>query len=171
MSIVANGQFHALALAEDGLMYAWGSNVEGAVLGNTSVEWEPLPKPVEALRGVRVGSIAAGYVRSYALADTGELWAWGFERAPLGHGDQMETACSLPKPIDSLRGVKVDAVAAGDFHTLPRADDRSVYAWGQAYAVQKGALGLSPAVSDAGELEVPVPTPQIIPGLRVACGL
>jgi hypothetical protein len=39
------------------------------------VERELLPKPVEALRGVRVSSVAAAEWRSYAAADTGELWA------------------------------------------------------------------------------------------------
>jgi alpha-tubulin suppressor-like RCC1 family protein len=69
--------FYALALAEGGLVYAWGRNEERAVLGNPNVVRELQPKPVEALRGVRVGSIAASGHRSYAVADTGELWAWG----------------------------------------------------------------------------------------------
>jgi alpha-tubulin suppressor-like RCC1 family protein len=128
-----------------------------------------LPKPVEALRGVRVGSIAAAAFRSYAVADTGELWAWGVDFpgfSDLGHGEL--TSCLLPKPIKSLRGIKLDAVAVGSFHTLALADDGSVYAWGGEDAANVGALGLGPAVSDA---DVPVPTPQRIPALRVACGL
>jgi hypothetical protein len=40
-------------------VYAWGENEERAFLGNPHVARELLPKPVEALRGVRVGSIAA----------------------------------------------------------------------------------------------------------------
>jgi alpha-tubulin suppressor-like RCC1 family protein len=75
VSSVASGADHALALAEDGLVYAWGENIWKATLGNLHVERELLPKPVEALRGVRVGSIAACAWRSYAVADTGEVWA------------------------------------------------------------------------------------------------
>jgi hypothetical protein len=40
---------------------------------------------------VRVGSIAAEGSRSYAVSDTGEVWAWGVENSetfPLGHGDE-----------------------------------------------------------------------------------
>jgi alpha-tubulin suppressor-like RCC1 family protein len=166
---VSVGMSHALALAEDGLVYAWGRNMnERAVLGHPNVESEPLPKPVKALRGVRVGSVAAACARSYAVTDTGELWAWGCESsfdAPLGHGNEM--SCPLPKPIASLRGIKVDAMAASDRHTLALADDGSVYAWGNGSGAKRGALGLGPAVRDAGR---DVPTPQRIPALRVACG-
>jgi hypothetical protein len=136
-------------------------------LGNPHVERELLPKPIEALWGVHVCCIAAVGWRSYAVAHTGEVWAWGEDAAnsnspPLGHGEQMD--CPLPKPIEALRGVNVDAVAAGDNHTLAVADDGSVYAWGGESAPRAGALGPGPSVSDAE-----VPTSQLIPGLRVAC--
>jgi alpha-tubulin suppressor-like RCC1 family protein len=158
-----------LALAEDGLVYAWGQNERRAVLGSSDVERELLPKPVEALRHVRVGSVAATGRRSYAVADTGELWAWGVagkDYAPIGHGKQAD--CSVPTPIESLRGVKVVAVAADHHHTLALADDGSVYSWGNRFAAMSGALGLGPSVSDAKRA---VPTPQRIPEMRAAGGL
>jgi alpha-tubulin suppressor-like RCC1 family protein len=164
-SSVAAGTYHALALAQDGLVYAWGTNAYWAVLGNPHVERELLPRPVEALRGVRVSSIAADSFRSYAVADTGEVWEWGCdsERAPpLGHGEQI--SCLVPKPIESLQGVKVDAVAVSLTHTLALADDGSVYAWGSKEAAAGGALGLGPAVREAGQA---VFTPQRVPLLRV----
>jgi alpha-tubulin suppressor-like RCC1 family protein len=126
--------------------------------------------PVEALRGVRVGSIAAFEYHSYAVADTGVLWAWGTETeysGPLGH--DSETACPLPKPIEALRGVKVDAVIAFHTHTIARADDGSVYSWGTSDVAEWGALALGTSVMDAGYQHVR--TPQRVPGLRLACGL
>jgi alpha-tubulin suppressor-like RCC1 family protein len=170
VSSVSVGYEHALALAEDVLVYAWGKNEARAVLGNPHAERELLPKPVKALRSVRVGSIAAAANRSYALADTGELWAWGCSKdfdTPLGQGEYDH--CRLPKPIESLRGVKVDAVVACSFHTLAVFEDGSVYAWGNKDAAKSGLLGLGPSVQDA---ERPVRTPRRIAGLRVAtCGL
>jgi alpha-tubulin suppressor-like RCC1 family protein len=164
VSGVAFGWQHALALAEDGLVYAWGETVlKNLVLGYPQFEEELLPKPVEALRGVRVRSIAASGRRDYAVADTGELWAWGFEihDAPLGHGEQMH--CPLPKPIESLLGIKVDAVAAIDGHTLAQADDGNVYAWGNALAVGWGALGLGPEVKWS---RLPVRNPRRVSALQ-----
>jgi alpha-tubulin suppressor-like RCC1 family protein len=82
---------HALALTEDGLVYTWGQNTQRALPGKPSVETELLPKPVEALRNVRMSSIAAAGHRSYAVADTGEVWAWGVDGVglpPLGHGER-----------------------------------------------------------------------------------
>jgi alpha-tubulin suppressor-like RCC1 family protein len=76
--------------------------------------------------------------------------------------------CPLPKPIESLRGIKVDVVAAAMIHTLARADDGSVYTWGHEYGAGSGALGLGHSVSEAGRN---LPTPQRIPNLCVACGL
>jgi alpha-tubulin suppressor-like RCC1 family protein len=149
MSSVSVGHFHALALAEDGLVYAWGENIGQA-------------------RGVRVGCVAAVEHRSYAVADTGELWAWGTESegalAPLGHGEQLH--CSLPKRIESLRGIEVDSVVACPDHALALAADGSVYARGSGCAARFGALGLGTSIMNAGVL-----TPQRIPELRVACGL
>jgi alpha-tubulin suppressor-like RCC1 family protein len=169
VSSVSVGIHQALALAEDGLVYTWGDNLDRSLLGHPNDERVMLPKPVEALRDVRVGSIAVGGLRSYAVADTGEVWAWGpdsIRLGPLGHGEQMN--CLLPKPIESLRGIKVDAVAASDKHTLALADDGSVYTWGDKDAVRMGMLGLGSAVRNAS---MHVTTPQKIPNLRVACGL
>jgi len=166
---VAFGCHHAVALAEEGRVYAWGNNWQWALLGNPHVQRELMPKPVEALRGVRVGSVAAAQHRSYAVSDTGEVWAWGIDGdvyPPLGHDEPV--ACPLPKPIAALRGIKVDAVVANVLHTLALVDDGSVYAWGDSTPAEAGALGLGSSVADAG---MPVRTPQRVPALRVACGL
>jgi alpha-tubulin suppressor-like RCC1 family protein len=170
VSGVSVGQWHALALAEDGMVYAWGDNSSRALLGNPHVERERLPTPVEALRGVSVGSIAAARHRSYAVADTGELRAWEMDSdgcTPLGHGKRIH--CSVLKRIKTktLRGVKVDAVAAGGYQTMALADDGSVYAWGDKDALNLGVLGLPSMLGLAPD---PVLLPQRVPGLRVDCG-
>jgi alpha-tubulin suppressor-like RCC1 family protein len=171
MNSVAVGQFHALALSEDGLVYAWGENRERAVLADPDLQTRSLPKPVEALRGVRVVSIAVADNRGYAVADTGELLAWGIDTdwaRPLGHGEHAN--CPWPKPIAALRGVKVDAVAASFEHTLALADNGSVYAWGGEPAAMKGALGLGPAGSTPSG-GVGVLRPRRVLALSLACGL
>jgi alpha-tubulin suppressor-like RCC1 family protein len=89
VSSVSIGYWHALALAEDGLVYAWGTNTHGATLGIPKFKRVRLPAPIEALRGVRMVGVAAAGNRSYAVADTGELWAWGVNGLTLlGHDEQ-----------------------------------------------------------------------------------
>jgi alpha-tubulin suppressor-like RCC1 family protein len=102
-------------------------------------------------------------VRSYAVADTGKVWAWGTDvdgLTPLGHGEPMH--CRLPEPIEALRGIKVDAVAAGASYSLSWADDGSVYTWGA--NAGDGALGLGPASTGTRMF---VRVPQLLPGVRV----
>jgi alpha-tubulin suppressor-like RCC1 family protein len=168
VSSVSVEGLHSLALAEDGQVYAWGVHAAHALLRDPRIEREPRPKPVEALRAVGVRSIAAAGINTYLVADTGELWAWegefrGDYANPLGHDEQDH--CLGPKLVASLRGIKVDTVAANEHHTIAQADDGSVYAWGKQDAAACGALGLGPAVSEAGEA---VLAPHRIPGLRVA---
>jgi alpha-tubulin suppressor-like RCC1 family protein len=117
-----------------------------------------MPKPIAALRGVRVSSLAAAGLRSYTVTETGELWAWGLNAGAdhvLGHGERVD--CPLPKPIGSLQDIKVIAVAAADHHALALADDGSVYSWGGKEAITYGALGLGFLVRNAGRN---VGTPQ-----------
>jgi regulator of chromosome condensation len=82
-----------------------------------------------------VGSIAAGAYRSYAVADTGEVWAWGMDSFAVPClSDNGKRIDPLPKPVEPLRGIKVDAVAAASWHAQALADDGSVYVWGSCFA-------------------------------------
>jgi alpha-tubulin suppressor-like RCC1 family protein len=64
VSSVSLGLYHVFVLTEDGMVYAWGKNTANASLGNPHVLGELLPKPVEALRCLRMCSVAAGGHRS-----------------------------------------------------------------------------------------------------------
>jgi hypothetical protein len=133
--------------------YAWGKNTERAVLGESHVAGELVPAPVVALRGLRVSSIAVTNRLTKAVAINGEVWAWGITGTYCPFGPQgMQTRCSWPMPFESLRGVKVDAVAVGSYHMLALADDGSVYAWGDWFA------------ASACDPRRAMPVPQRIPG-------
>jgi alpha-tubulin suppressor-like RCC1 family protein len=106
---------HAVALSENGLMYSWGNGDTADFWGCPHVEKRLLPTPIEALRGVRMGSIAAAGNRTFAVADTGEAWAWGCDGDPLfplGYGGQPgHMFC--PKRVEPLQGLKIESVIVG----------------------------------------------------------
>jgi E3 ubiquitin-protein ligase HERC2 len=172
VSSVSVGRGHALALVEDGLVYVWGNDRSKSFLGLSCLREKLLPKPVEALRGVRVGNIGAAGWRSYAVADTGEVWGWGVERndaPPVGHNG-LTYWHRPPEPIESLRGINVDAVAAGRDHTLALADAGSVYAWGGTHPARSGALGLG-LLTNKGAKAVRTPRCVLAPLWLAACEL
>jgi len=85
---IAEGNTYSIALAQDGTVYAWGSNRYGQ-LGNDSTADSHIP--VKVLEGAYSGttylgdnssnkiiSIACGYYHSIALAQDGTVYAWGY---------------------------------------------------------------------------------------------
>ena len=78
VTAMSGGLQHALALRDDGTVWAWGANV----LGEVGVETQPLPlqqvrtpAQVSNLSGIR--EISAGYALSLAIDSNGDLWSWG----------------------------------------------------------------------------------------------
>jgi alpha-tubulin suppressor-like RCC1 family protein len=63
--------------------------------------------------------------------------------------------------------IKVDAVAAGEHHTLALAADGQVYSWGDTRAGESGGLGLG----TTGAARKAVHLPRLIPQMRMASGL
>ncbi|HEY0074895.1 MAG TPA: hypothetical protein VGB77_12385, partial [Abditibacteriaceae bacterium] len=75
---IAAGQEHCLALASDGKVYSWGSNLKGQ-LGSGGGN-SPAPVAVDtsgALAGKTIIQIAASDYHSLALASDGTAYAWG----------------------------------------------------------------------------------------------
>jgi alpha-tubulin suppressor-like RCC1 family protein len=67
---------------------------------------------VAALAGVRVRSVAAGDMRTFALCWDGRVYLWGKNRyGQLGHGDTLERCA--PTLLEGLEGVRGVAVGIG----------------------------------------------------------
>lgn len=71
---VAAGQYHTMALSEEGNVYSWGFNLSGQ-LGNGKNTQEFAPYLIQGLE--KVVDIAAGYRLSVAVKEDGTVWAWG----------------------------------------------------------------------------------------------
>jgi alpha-tubulin suppressor-like RCC1 family protein len=123
---VAAGDYHAVVLTTDGTVWGFGWNGYGQLgIGVESVT-EPLPRQASGLPNIV--SIGAGDAGSFAVASDGSAWGWGqnqFGQLGIGTASQAQTT---PAQVVSLSGVA--QVDGGEWHTLFRLADRSVYATG-----------------------------------------
>lgn len=121
---ITAGQYHTVALDEDGEVWAWGDNTYGQ-LGNGTMQDAEIPSQVANL--TNVVAIAAGRNHTVAVRSDGTVWAWGDNT----HG-QLGTSviqnAAVPSQIAGLTNVA--AVAAGRGHSVALRSDGTVWTWG-----------------------------------------
>ncbi len=108
---------YALALMDDGAVYAWGSSKYG-FSGDV-----PQKLPID-----NVTAVSAGSMVSLALRSDGTVWAWG-DNYYGGLGDGTFNSSSTPVKVKGLEGVVAIAVGDGTCYALK--SDGTVWAWGR----------------------------------------
>jgi alpha-tubulin suppressor-like RCC1 family protein len=130
---VASGQYHSLAIAKDGSVWAWGFNGSGQT-GERGPEARLIPSRVEGV--VDATALAAGATFSLALTRDGRVWAWGSNvYGTLGQGS---FGGDYPRPVEVVGLPRMVAIASGWQHALAVAEDGSVWAWGSNSGGQLG---------------------------------
>ena len=69
---VSAGEYHTVAIKDDGSLWAWGRNHLGQLGDGTFAN---NPDPVQIGDGYK--AVSAGYYHTVAIKDDGSLWAWG----------------------------------------------------------------------------------------------
>jgi len=124
VTATATGQFHTLALLEDGSVMAWGENLDGQ-LGDGTTENSDVPVPVCVVAEVpcsaehhlkEVTAISAGNLHNLALLSNHTVMEWG-------------SGQDVPVEKSGLSNVK--AIAAGQAVSLALLEDGRVVAWGE----------------------------------------
>jgi len=152
---VAAGQYHSLALTEEGHVHGWG---HGCTNGHG--QDQPTPQRVAALASVRVLLVYARDYFSCAVTEKGVLFTWGkgdSHSVNLGHG--VAALQLTPKRVEALSHVKVAAASISNTHTLAAGADGVVWGFGE-----RAALGLGEADALPGGFVV---QPTLIPNLRM----
>lgn len=122
---VSGGEWHTLAIVNDGECWTWGRNNYGQ-LGDGTLENRR--KPVRVELPDTVVEIAAGWLHSLVLLANGECWAWGYNQdGRCGTGESSE---NLLAPERVLLPGKVVGVAVRASHNLAVTADGECWAWG-----------------------------------------
>ena len=163
---VASGDYHSLALRQDGTVWAWGANWWGA-LGDGSYMDRHYAIQVSSLAGIK--AIRAGTYHSLALGN-GEpvfrpskraaadlssateesqmFWAWGANFSnQLGDGSYHESLTPIAIPLGSV----TTDFAGGYSHTLAVSSSGTVMGWGS-NASGEAVGGSTPPLDQAAEV-------------------
>jgi alpha-tubulin suppressor-like RCC1 family protein len=127
------GLDYALALRNDGTVWAWGGNSNGQLgTGNTTRRLTPVRVP--GLTGITQVSASGS---SFAVRSDGTLFAWGADsQGALGNGG-IDLSTATPTKVAGLPGIV--QVASSGAHTLALTGySGRVYAWGANGAGQLG---------------------------------
>lgn len=147
------GQYHSVALKNDGSVVSWGYNVYGQLGDGSTVTKR---RPVQTLVVNEASAIAAGATHSLALKSDGNtIWAWGYN----GYGQiGNDSVVQVPTPVTvmqkggggTLSGIK--AIAAGTSSSMALSSDGNItWGWG---ANSNGQLGDNTALSRTTPIEM-----------------
>ena len=155
---------HLIACTKGGVLLSAGSNTSD-VLGREPKRASSL-RPVAALSTLVIRSVAAGANFSFALSDSGRLFAWGANaHGQLGLGDALPRRRPRRVKFESS-SVRVRAIAAGTRHALCLAASGAAYAWG---AASQGQIGHATCVSSSRPVLLEV-LRSVSPAAIAACG-
>ncbi|KAG8388951.1 hypothetical protein BUALT_Bualt02G0178700 [Buddleja alternifolia] len=116
IEFVACGEYRSCAVTLSGDLYTWGDGHFGLLgHGNEVSHW--VPKRVNGpLEGVHVSSISCGPWHTAVVTSAGQLFTFGDGTfGVLGHGDRLSV--SLPREVESLKGLRTVRAACGVWHT------------------------------------------------------
>jgi alpha-tubulin suppressor-like RCC1 family protein len=122
---IGAGSSHSLAVKVDGSVWTWGLNSSGQ-LGDGTTTQRTAPVQVSGLAGV--SAAAGGATHSLGVKTDGSVWAWGSNL----YG-QLGDGTTIGQQLTPVQAVLTPAAAGGDgggSHSLARAGDGSVWAWG-----------------------------------------
>lgn len=119
------GQHHTLAVDRHGKVFALGRSDYGRLGLGPGTGDAKVPTAVPALADKTCLEVACGTAVSYAVTDTGELYAWGMgTNGQLGMGDNDEDLVQPTRMMSKqLEKREVIAVSSGGQHTVLLAKD------------------------------------------------
>ncbi|MGG0171664.1 RCC1 domain-containing protein [Paenibacillus dokdonensis] len=140
---ISAGNFHNLALDEQGQVWAWGDHRKGQLgIGHlNTMSSIPAAVQIKFPHHAKIAAIAAGAEFSLALDEEGQVWAWGdHEEGQLGTGYHCAQMQYSPVRVETEQGPLngIRSISAGLYHSLALDEEGQIWGWG---ANWEGALG------------------------------
>jgi uncharacterized delta-60 repeat protein len=139
---ISAGEFHSLAVCDDGFVAAWGLGTSGQ-LGNGDTANHDDPQPVDLSdlpAGEKFVAVAAGRSHSMALTSGGKVFTWGRNtEGQLGIGTTSNS--KYPVLVPDLTASAI--LGGGTMHSLAIRTDGKLMAWGTSTFGQLGTPLLS----------------------------
>jgi alpha-tubulin suppressor-like RCC1 family protein len=123
---ISSSFYHSLALAEDGTVFAWGTNYDGQLGNGSNVESQEAIK-VEGISNIV--EISAGITLSLARDRDGRVFAWGRNGGAFGNGSDADSLV----PVLAFINPKLTAIAAGGGFSLLMTDSGQLLGTGEKY--------------------------------------
>lgn len=140
---MAVGANHAIAITHKGKAFNWGAG-EQSELGRRVVARTATGALVPREFGLQrknIVDVAAGEHFTMALEKNGYVYAWGHN----GYGQcgvdlekNIDDITQTPTIVESLKGMKIAQLVAGNHHSIARTEDGDVLIWGRLDNAQGG---------------------------------
>ncbi|KAJ7485684.1 RCC1/BLIP-II [Mycena latifolia] len=148
---VACGEDHALALACDGTVYAWGNGASFQLGRRILARRKENGLTPEALPLRGVVAVFAGTHTSFAIDRDGAVFAWGLNQMRQTGVDDAAPHITAPTEVAALHpdnhsGARVVEIAGGEHHTHFLFDSGAVWACGRYGADRLGLADDHPCV-------------------------
>jgi alpha-tubulin suppressor-like RCC1 family protein len=145
---VAAGNSHWLAVQRPGTLWSCGYNGYGQLGNNTSSTSVGVSTPVQVGALTTWTQVAGGNFSSYALQNTGTLWAWGYNaQGQLGQGNTSNY--SSPVALGSTAGGW--SSVAGYQNAIGIQNNGTLWAWGNNAF---GQVGLNTSTNYSSPVQV-----------------
>lgn len=134
-SRVIAGPGHSIVVTANGDVYSFGANCSGQLgLGDTEDRFKPCL--IRSLQGIRIIQAAVGSRQTMLVSDTGSVYSFGKVNfgGPEFFVDADMSHITIPKVVESLKGVFVVQAAIGGYFSAVLSREGQVYtfSWGQA---------------------------------------
>ena len=174
--MISMGNLHALAIGQDGTVWAWGWNSAGEIGDGTQTDRSTptqVKNPADASQGFQATRVIAGATYSLAIDQSGTAWGWGnngFDQLGSNEGTSellVPSQVSPPTGQNSVgKGFAVARISAGSAHSLAIGQDGKSYSWGLNISGQLGIGSSNIGHRTITPTLVPLYPPPLITGVK-----